>query len=127
MQLIAGSGRSFPYSDWVSTGLVVAVDGPGGSGKSTVARAVARRLGLRYLDTGAMYRALTWLALERGVALDDADAVGELARTASLAVGTDPDRPTITIEDVDVAGPIRSAEVTAAVSAVSAVPAVRSW
>jgi CMP/dCMP kinase len=109
----------------VSIGLVVAVDGPGGSGKSTVARALARRLGLRYLDTGAMYRALTWLALQRGIATDNADALGELARTASLAIGTDPDAPTVMIEDVDVASPIRSAEVTAAVSAVSAVPAVR--
>jgi cytidylate kinase len=103
----------------------VAVDGPGGSGKSTVARALARRLGLRYLDTGAMYRALTWLALQRGIATDDADALADLARSASLAVGTDPDAPTVMIEDVDVAGPIRGPEVTAAVSAVSAVPAVR--
>jgi cytidylate kinase len=101
------------------------VDGPGGSGKSTVARALARRLGLRYLDTGAMYRALTWLALQRGIATDDSDALAELARSASLAVGTDPDAPTVMIEDVDVAGPIRGPEVTAAVSAVSAVPAVR--
>ena len=103
----------------------MAVDGPGGSGKSTVARALARRLGLRYLDTGAMYRALTWLALQRGIATDDPDALAELARSASLAVGTDPDAPTVMIEDVDVAGPIRGPEVTAAVSAVSAVPAVR--
>jgi cytidylate kinase len=109
----------------VSTGLVVAVDGPGGSGKSTVARALARRLGLRYLDTGAMYRALAWLALDRGIATDDANALADLARSASLAIGTDPDAPTVMIEDVDVAGPIRSPEVTAAVSAVSAVPAVR--
>jgi cytidylate kinase len=101
------------------------VDGPGGSGKSTVARALARRLGLRYLDTGAMYRALTWLALQRGIATDDADALADLARSASLAIGTDPDAPTVMIEDVDVAGPIRGPDVTAAVSAVSAVPAVR--
>jgi cytidylate kinase len=101
------------------------VDGPGGSGKSTVARALARRLGLRYLDTGAMYRALTWLALQRGIASEDADALADLARSASLAIGTDPDGPTVMIEDVDVAGPIRNPEVTAAVSAVSAVPAVR--
>ena len=103
----------------------MAVDGPGGSGKSTVARALARRLGLRYLDTGAMYRALTWLALRRGVRTDDAAELGRLAAGASLAMGTDPDHPTVMIEDVDVAGPIRSPEVTAAVSAVSAVPAVR--
>jgi cytidylate kinase len=115
----------FTYPSVVSTGLVVAVDGPGGSGKSTVARALAQRLGLRYLDTGAMYRALTWLALQRGIDTDDAEALAELARSASLAVGTDPFAPTVMIEDIDVAGPIRSPEVTAAVSAVSAVPAVR--
>jgi cytidylate kinase len=117
--------RRFAYPSNVSIGLVVAVDGPGGSGKSTVARALARRLGLRYLDTGAMYRALTWLALQRGIATDDAEALADLARSASLAIGTDPDAPTVMIEDVDVAGPIRGPDVTAAVSAVSAVPAVR--
>ena len=73
--------------------LVVAVDGPGGSGKSTVARAVARRLGVRYLDTGAMYRAVTWLALERRLDIEDAEALAELAERAALTVGTDPDAP----------------------------------
>jgi cytidylate kinase len=105
--------------------LVVAVDGPGGSGKSTVARAVARRLGLRYLDTGAMYRAVTWLALERRLDVEDGEALAELAERAALTVGTDPDAPAICVEGADVSAEIRSRPVTSAVSAVSAVPAVR--
>jgi cytidylate kinase len=105
--------------------LVVAVDGPGGSGKSTVARAVARRLGLRYLDTGAMYRALTWLALERRVDVEDAETLSEMAEQVLLCIDTDPDAPAITIDGVDVTEPIRTRSVTNAVSAVSAVPAVR--
>jgi cytidylate kinase len=105
--------------------LVVAVDGPGGSGKSTVARAVARRLGLRYLDTGSMYRAVTWLALERRLDVEDAEALAQLAERAALTVGTDPDAPAICVEGNDVSAEIRSRPVTSAVSAVSAVPAVR--
>ncbi len=108
-----------------SAPLVVAVDGPGGSGKSTVARAVARRLGLRYLDTGAMYRALTWLALERRVDVEDAETLSEMAEQVVLSIDTDPDAPTITIDGTDVSEPIRTRSVTNAVSAVSAVPAVR--
>ena len=105
---------------------VVAIDGPSGSGKSTVARRVAQRLGFRYLDTGAMYRALTWQALERGIDLNDADALGELAARATIEPGTNPRRPTIAIDGVDVSAPIRTRAVTNAVSAVSAVPAVRA-
>ncbi len=105
--------------------LVVAVDGPGGSGKSTVARAVARRLGLRYLDTGAMYRAVTWLALQRRVDVEDAERLAELAERAVLSVTTDPDAPVIAVDGGDVSHEIRSRPVTSAVSAVSAVPAVR--
>jgi cytidylate kinase len=102
------------------------VDGPGGSGKSTVAREIARQLGLRYLDTGAMYRAVTQLALDRRVDLEDADAIGELAARAHVTVGTDPDSPTIAIDGTDVAAEIRTRAVTNAVSAVAAVPAVRT-
>jgi cytidylate kinase len=105
--------------------LVVAVDGPGGSGKSTVARAVARRLGWRYLDTGAMYRAVTWLALERRLDIEDPEALAELAERAVLTIGTDPDAPSISVDGTDVSAPIRSRPVTSAVSVVSAVPAVR--
>ena len=105
--------------------LVVAVDGPGGSGKSTVARALARRLGVRYLDTGAMYRAVTWLALQRRLDIEDAEALAQLAERAALTVATDPDAPVIAVDGTDVSSEIRSRPVTSAVSAVSAVEAVR--
>jgi cytidylate kinase len=105
--------------------VVVAIDGPSGSGKSTVARGVASALGLRYLDTGAMYRAVTWLALERSVPLSDAERLSELAATAHLDVSPDPGSATISIEGNDVTTAVRGPEVTAAVSAVSAVPGVR--
>ena len=108
------------------TGLVVAIDGPSGSGKSTVARGVARALGLRYLDTGAMYRAVTWRVLHRSVDLSDPDAVQLACRDADLAVSTDPDESQVAVDGVDVSVEIRGPEVTAAVSAVSAVPCVRA-
>ncbi len=106
--------------------LIIAVDGPSGSGKSSTARGVAERLGLRYLDTGAMYRAMTWWMLEHGVDVDDADAVAAASAGVTLDVGTDPEAPTIRVDGTDVAGPIRGPEVTTAVSAVSAVPRVRA-
>lgn len=110
----------------MSKGLVVAVDGPSGSGKSTVARQLAQRLCASYLDTGAMYRAMTWLVLDRSLAPDDAMAVLNVVRTADLAVGLDPAGPTVTVNGVDVARAIRTPEVTRTVSAVSAIPAVRT-
>jgi cytidylate kinase len=106
--------------------LVVAIDGPSGSGKSTVARRVAIALGLRYLDTGAMYRAVTWLALHRGVDLSRADELAELAARAELTVTANPEAPTIVVDGIDVSVEVRSPEVTAAVSTVSAVPGVRA-
>jgi CMP/dCMP kinase len=109
-----------------SPDLVVAVDGPSGSGKSSVSREVARRLGLRYLDTGAMYRAVTWLALERGVDLSDQAAVVELARTADIEVATDPDHVDVVIEGHDVTADIRATRVSAAVSAVATNLGVRA-
>jgi cytidylate kinase len=117
-------GQSRP-TDAAPAPLVVAVDGPGGSGKSTVAREVARRLGLSYLDTGAMYRALTWLALQRRVDAEDGATLSEMAEQVLLCVATDPGQPTVSIEGVDVTDLIRTRPVTNAVSAVSAVPAVR--
>jgi cytidylate kinase len=109
-----------------SAALVVALDGPSGSGKSSVARDVAVALGLRYLDTGAMYRGLTWWMLREGVDVSDPDAVAAAADRPAICSGTDPLDPTIVVDGTDVAGPIRSPEVTHAVSLVSAVPAVRS-
>ena len=106
--------------------VVIAVDGPSGSGKSTVARGVARALGLRYLDTGAMYRAVTWAALQRRLDLADAVAVGDLAATVVLDMGTDPVTPGVAVDGADATAAVRSEAVTAAVSAVSAVPAVRA-
>jgi cytidylate kinase len=102
------------------------MDGPSGSGKSSTSRGVATRLGWRYLDTGAMYRAVTWWMLEHDVDVDDPAAVAARAGSPVLVSGTDPGQPTITVDGTDVAGPIRGAAVTAAVSAVSAVPEVRA-
>lgn len=105
---------------------VIAIDGPAGSGKSSVSREVARRLGTRYLDTGAMYRALTWAVLQRGADPDDPAQVCTVLEDVTITSGTDPDKPTITVDGIDVSGPIRGDDVTAAVSAVSAVPEVRA-
>jgi len=105
---------------------VVAVDGPSGSGKSTVSRRLATALGAQYLDTGAMYRAVTWAVLRDGIDPSDADAVAKVADNITVQVGTDPAAPHFAVDETPVDGPIRSAEVTAAVSAVAAVPAVRA-
>jgi cytidylate kinase len=104
---------------------VVAVDGPAGSGKSSVSKGVAQTLGLRYLDTGAMYRAITLAVMRSGVALDDIAGVVAVASRARIRSVTDPLDASIWLDDVNVSVEIRSAEVTAAVSAVSAVPEVR--
>jgi CMP/dCMP kinase len=104
---------------------VVAVDGPSGSGKSTVSRRLAKALDAAYLDTGAMYRAVTWAVLRAGVDLTDPDAIGKVAGEVRLESGTDPDDPYIRADGVPVDLPIRGPEVTATVSGVAAVPAVR--
>ncbi|TAM85485.1 MAG: (d)CMP kinase [Jatrophihabitans sp.] len=105
---------------------VVALDGPSGTGKSTVARRLARLLGARYLDTGAMYRAAALAVLRAGADADDPVAVARVVERARIAISADPDAPGITLDGVDVSAEIRSGEVTAAVSAVSAVPSVRA-
>ncbi|WP_344938786.1 (d)CMP kinase [Sphaerisporangium flaviroseum] len=107
------------------TALVVAMDGPSGSGKSSASRGVARALGLRYLDTGAMYRAITWWMLRHGVDLGDPAAIGARVAEPVLVIGTDPEAPGVTVDGSDVSAEIRTREVTSAVSAVSAVPEVR--
>ncbi|MGR6318767.1 (d)CMP kinase [Micromonospora soli] len=104
---------------------VVAVDGPSGSGKSTVSRRLAVSLGAHYLDTGAMYRALTWAVLRSGVDLTDTESVAKVAGEVDLRIGTDPQGYGVTADGVDVAKAIRGPEVTGAVSAVAAVGAVR--
>lgn len=105
---------------------VVAVDGPSGTGKSTVARRLAARLGACYLDTGAMYRAVTLAVTRAGVAPDDPASVTAVAGRAVLDIGTDPSAPTIHLDGLDVGVEIRGRVVTSAVSAVSAIAEVRA-
>ncbi|WP_448629487.1 (d)CMP kinase [Cellulomonas soli] len=102
-----------------STPLVVAIDGPSGSGKSSVSKAVARRLGLAYLDTGAMYRAAAWWCHEQGVALDDTAAVAEAVRSMPLVMGVDPAAPGVHVAGTDIGEAIRRTEISAVVSAVA--------
>jgi pantoate ligase/cytidylate kinase len=107
---------------------IVAIDGPAGAGKSTVTRQVAQMLGLMHLDTGAMYRALTWRVLEAGIALDDEPAIAELASHSQIYLTTDNVADTavrVLIDGEDVTQAIRTQEVTKNVSAIAAVPAVR--
>lgn len=106
--------------------VVVAVDGPSGSGKSSVSREVARRLGLAYLDTGAMYRAVCWRCLRDGVDLTDPLAVTASSRAADLEIGTDPDQVHVVVDGTDVTDAVRGDLVTAGVSAVAAHDGVRA-
>ena len=99
--------------------LVVAIDGPSGSGKSSVSRAVASALELAYLDTGAMYRAATWWCVSRGLDLGDRVAVAAAVDGFPLVMGLDPSNPTVHVGDVDVHEAIRSTEITAVVSAIA--------
>jgi CMP/dCMP kinase len=105
--------------------VIVAIDGPAGAGKSTVARAVARRLGVAYLDTGAMYRAIAWLALERGVGASDGEALTALARDNPIGIEPTDDGDRVHIAGRDVTEQIRLPAVAAEVSEVSAHPGVR--
>ena len=106
-------------------GVVIAIDGPAGTGKSSVSRGLARVLGARYLDTGSMYRIVTLALVRAGVDLDDPDAIAAAAEVP-LSVGHDPDSETAFLGDEEVSALIRGGEVTRAVSAVSAVSAVRT-
>ncbi|MDI9590450.1 MAG: (d)CMP kinase [Acidobacteriota bacterium] len=105
--------------------MIVAIDGPAGSGKSTVARAIAERCGLTYLDTGAMYRCVTLACLRRGIADDDVDGVAGVARGVRIEFGVSGEGQTVLLDGGDVTRDIRTPEVDRAVSAVSAIPAVR--
>jgi cytidylate kinase len=103
--------------------MIVAIDGPAGAGKSTVARRLAERLGFRYLDTGAMYRAVTWLALQRGLPLGDGEPLGELASANPV---TFDERGRVWIAGKDVTASIREARIDRQVPVVARHPAVRA-
>ena len=108
--------------------MIIAIDGPSGAGKSSVSKLVAIELGFSCLDTGAMYRSIAWQAVHDGVALDDAEALGEIARTYDIEFTHEPGNPSpigVAIGGNDVTLAIRTAEIDRAVSPVSAVPAVR--
>ncbi|AZA09341.1 (d)CMP kinase [Corynebacterium pseudopelargi] len=106
-------------------GLIVAVDGPSGAGKSTVCRAVAERFGAKYLDTGAMYRVATLHVLQQGINPEDTDAVIRSTSSLPLEINADPKSKEVLLAGSDVSAEIRGPEVTAHVSAVSAIPEVR--
>lgn len=110
----------------MSSAVVIAIDGPAGTGKSSVSRSLARSLAARYLDTGAMYRLVTLAVLRAGIAPDDAAAVGAVASDVDMSIGYHPDEDRSYLGGEDVSAQIRGDEVTAAVSAVSAIPAVRA-
>jgi len=107
--------------------IAVAVDGPAGSGKSSVSKAAARALGYDYQDTGAAYRALAWLALERGIDTADPDAVIRLLPEFDYHLGIDPDNYYVRVGETDVEAAIREPRVTAVVSNIARVPEVRAW
>jgi len=102
--------------------LVIAIDGPSGAGKGTVARAVARALGYRHIDSGAMYRAVGWKALRDGLPLDDEDAIAALARRSRIDVSDE----AVTIDDDDVTRVIRTPEIDRAAASVARLPGVRA-
>ncbi|WP_334152064.1 (d)CMP kinase [Microbacterium sp.] len=104
----------------------IAIDGPAGSGKSSVSKAVARRLGFGYLDTGSAYRALAWHVLERGADTADSDAVLAAASDFPVRLGLDPDDRTVRVGDIEITDAIRESRVSGAVSGVARVPEVRA-
>lgn len=103
----------------------VAIDGPAAAGKSTVARLTANRLGFKYIDTGAMYRAVTWKALEQQIPMDDQAAIAKVAENTEIVLETTPDGTKVFVDGEDITAHIRSAPVTANVSAVAKIRAVR--
>ncbi|HUJ07833.1 MAG TPA: (d)CMP kinase [Streptosporangiaceae bacterium] len=123
----AGLRRSASGDDCAGAGLVIAVDGPSGSGKSSAARGTAARLGLRYLDTGAMYRAVTWWLLEHDIDLADTDAVVRHGRGLTIDISTDPGAQHVRVDGIEVTAEIRNRRVSNVVSLVASVPQIRSY
>ena len=110
-----------------SVGITIAIDGPAGSGKSTVSKLLATRLSIGYLDTGAMYRALTWYVLENGINVEDEDAVVAAADSMRLVMSSDPTSPTFVIADTDVTEAIRHPRIALAIRHISTNLKVRAW
>lgn len=126
---VTGANDCSRYYSYVanssSDALVIAVDGPSGSGKSSASRGVARELGLRYLDTGATYRAITWLVVSRGLDASDGPAVAALARKSTVEISTDPADQWVRLDGQDISREIRTRSVDSNVSAVAVVEEVR--
>lgn len=120
------TGTPETLSNMPDGGLILAVDGPSGTGKSTTCRALAKQLDAKYVDTGAMYRVATLAVLRAGVDPQDTDAVVDATRDLPLEISDDPDSTAVIYAGEDVSGEIRGREVTQNVSAVSAIPQVRS-
>ncbi|EWT06738.1 cytidylate kinase [Intrasporangium chromatireducens Q5-1] len=112
-------------ADTPLAGFVIAIDGPSGSGKSSVSKQVARTLGFAFLDTGAMYRSATWWCLDQGIDLDDAEAVTAATAQLPLTIGTDPDLPEVHVHGVDVSAAIRQTRISEQVSKVATIIPVR--
>ena len=108
-------------------GLIIAIDGPAGVGKSTVARLLALRLGYLYLDTGALYRAIAWKVHNTGLSPDDHQAIAALLPKTTLQMACGPEQSHVLLNGRDITGELRTPEVTALASMVSAIPAVREW
>lgn len=110
----------------MNKGLVIAIDGPSGAGKSTAARLLAKRLGYIYIDTGAMYRAVGWKAVQEGIDLNDESALSSLSSRIDITITNDNENPRIYVDGMDVSGQIRTPEIGMAASEVSKSPSVRS-
>ncbi len=127
--MISGQRRSFPLPAarclLPAVFMIIAIDGPAGAGKSTVARELARRLGFLYIDTGAMYRAIAWKALRQKIGIEDTERISRLAKNSRIELTGTVDAMQVIIDGLNITGEIRTPEISQAASKVSAIPAVR--